>query len=284
LTKASICHNFISTRGSVKQEGYFSVLMYEERFYREWSTRRPLERYELKIEESDLLILFDSRGDKSAVHQTAKQALKRIRRTIKQYIQHDPRFSHTLSPIEVDAEAPPIIQQMAAAGQVWNVGPMAAVAGVVAEYVARRVQPYVNTVLVENGGDIFAISPSPVRFALYAGEDSPFGGALTFETPASTGVAICTSSGRIGPSLSMGRADAVAAIHPNGAMADAAATATANRIQTHADVGPVVEMEQSKHRLRSLIACMGDKLAIWGDISLIENHIRSCRNTSKDQE
>jgi uncharacterized protein len=121
---------------------------------------------------------------------------------------------------------------------------------------------------VENGGDIFARAPRRVRFALYAGEASPFAGKLAFEVDASEGIGVCTSSGRVGPSLSLGRADAVVAIHPSAAFADAAATAIANRIRAPGDVAAVVREEEARGALRGLIACMGDTLGVWGDLEL----------------
>ena len=245
--------------------------MYEQRFYRAWSEKRPLCRHELKIEESDLLILFDNETGAAALKTAAETNLRSARTAIKKHIHETPYFAHALSPIDISPSAPPIIRAMGDAGRAWNVGPMAAVAGAVAESVARAICRYSETVLVENGGDIFAISPTPVRFALYAGETSPFRNALTFEVSAKKGIAICTSSGRIGPSLSMGSADAVAAIHRSGAVADAAATSIANRIRTSADITAVTEEEQRRKRLHALIACMDDKLGIWGDITLIKN-------------
>jgi ApbE superfamily uncharacterized protein (UPF0280 family) len=245
--------------------------MYEKRFYRTWTEHRPLHHHELKIEESDLLLLFDNGNDAARLIAEADQALRRVRTAIKRYIHAVPSFAHALTPTKSDPDAPRVISDMIRAGQIWNVGPMAAVAGTVAEYVARAVHHGEGTVIVENGGDIFALSEVPVRFGLYAGEASPFKSALTFEVAAGGGVSICTSSGRIGPSFSKGSADAAVAIHRVGAVADAAATSIANRIRHSADVDAVVQQEQSKNRLRALISCMDDRLGMWGEISLIKN-------------
>ena len=89
---------------------------------------------------------------------------------------------------------------------------------------------------------------------------------------ATNGVAVCTSSGRVGPSLSFGNADAVVAIHESGAFTDAAATAVANRIHSPEDVAEVVAEERSRGALRGLIACAGDQLGLWGDFKLIKRN------------
>ncbi len=237
--------------------------MYEERFYRDWSGRDGLRRWELKIGESDLLILSDVED-----REGAEGALRAARRDIKRYIAAHREFAVSLAPMEIADDAPAIIHRMAEAGRLWRVGPMAAVAGAVAEAVGRRLSEHADTVMVENGGDIFARAPRPLRFALYAGEDSPFAGRLAFELDVRDGIGVCTSSGRVGPSLSLGRADAVVAIHPNVASADAAATAIANRIRSPADVAPVVAAERSHGALSGLIICMGDQLGLFGDLAL----------------
>lgn len=197
-------------------------------------------------------------------------ALKQVRKEIEDHIVAHPEFATSLSPLDAATGDPPVVSAMISAGLAWNVGPMAAVAGAVSEFVGRALLEKTGTVLVENGGDIFALSPKPVRFGLYAGEDSPFHNALNFEMDAKRGIGICTSSGKVGPSLSFGKADAVVAIHRNAAFADAAATALANQIQTPADVAFVVETEKERGLLDGLIACCGDQLGLWGDFELIK--------------
>ena len=148
---------------------------------------------------------------------------------------------------------------------------MAAVAGAVAQEVGKRLSQSCETVIVENGGDVYARTGNarPLRLALYAGEDSPFSDRVGFEVDASNGIGVCTSSGRVGPSLSFGCADAVVAIADDTAEADAAATAIANQIQKPADVDAAVTAARESGRLRGLIACVGDRLGVWGDIELV---------------
>jgi ApbE superfamily uncharacterized protein (UPF0280 family) len=238
--------------------------MYAERFYREWMERQGLRRSTVKIGESDLMILSDIE-----VRDRAFQALEAVRADIEGYGAAHADFLGSLSPIEIEADAPDVVRFMGESGAMWQVGPMAAVAGAVSESVARAALEVADTVIVENGGDIYAKASDPLKLALYAGEASPFAGRLAFEVPAAEGLAVCTSSGKVGPSLSFGNADAVVALHESGAMADAAATAIANRICGPADVAPVVAEERERGTLKGLIACAGDKLGLWGEFELI---------------
>ena len=109
----------------------------------------------------------------------------------------------------------------------------------------------------------------PHEVALYAGEDSPFTDTVTFQVDARRGLGVCTSSAKVGPSLSLGRADAVVAIHPDAAFADAAATSLANRIQCAEDVDEIVSEQKKQDALHGIIACCGDRLGIWGAVELV---------------
>ena len=163
-----------------------------------------------------------------------------------------------------------IIETMTEASSLYNVGPMAAVAGAVAGYVGEKLLQECIYIMIENGGDIFIKSDEPFTLSVWAGENSPFNGKLNLKIdPEGKPLGICTSSGMFGHSLSFGKADAVVAISPNPALADAAATAIANRIQTKEDVRPVADEEQEKGILQGLIIIKDDRAAMWGDFELV---------------
>ena len=94
--------------------------------------------------------------------------------------------------------------------------------------------------------------------------------SILFEVDASEGIGVCTSSGRVGPSLSFGKADAVVAIADRAALADAAATAIANRIHTPDDIARLMDEAAAGGRLHGLLACCGDRLGVWGEIALVD--------------
>ncbi|MCP4646828.1 MAG: hypothetical protein GY852_03715 [bacterium] len=147
---------------------------------------------------------------------------------------------------------------------------MASVAGAIAEEVGRNLLQYTNSVIVENGGDIWACSPEPVEFLIYPGEESPLSNGISFSLDAADGISVCTSSGVVGPSFSLGRADSVTAIHSCAAKADAAATSLANRIRGESDVTRVVEEVAHRRRLKGVIASCAESIGIWGEIRLTE--------------
>ena len=219
----------------------------------------------MSIGRSDLQIQCD--GD---LENEATSLLKIARNEIEAYIAAHPSFGESLVPVNVSEDAPAIIRSLSAAGSAWSVGPMAAVAGAIAQFVGRGLANRSDEVIVENGGDLYLRSSEPVSVALYAGESSPFSDKIAFLVNAADGIGVCTSSGVVGPSLSFGEADAVVAVSSDVAFADACATALANRIAKPADVARVLDDEREEARLDGLIACCGDKLGLWGDIEIVK--------------
>ncbi len=234
------------------------VDVYTWRFYREWTRPGPLRRIRVRSGSSDLEIAAGLDCTEEAC-----RLLFRARRTIRERISKEPRFETALTPLEAAGGEPEPVASMLRAGRDWNVGPMAAVAGAIAGFVGRGLASR-GTVIVENGGDIYARGPGELALRLYAGEKSPFGGTVEFAVDASEGVGVCTSSGRIGHSLSLGRADAVTVVAEDPACADAAATALANRIGSAADVEDALELAASVASVRGALACCGGRMAVCG--------------------
>src|SRR5574340_705340 len=206
-------------------------MVWEPRTYRNDTAASGLVTFEVVHGETDLQVsaLSDLTGE-------ATRVVAGLRADLEGYIGSHPRFAESFVPIDADADAPEIIRAMAAASSAAGVGPMAAVAGAVAERVARALSAHSAEVIVENGGDLFVIGSVPRRVLLLAG-DSPMSGrmALTLGVGMLPG-AVCTSSGKVGHSVSLGVAHAVTVLAPDGAVADAAATAAGNLVHRPADI------------------------------------------------
>ena len=103
---------------------------------------------------------------------------------------------------------------------------------------------------------------------MFAG-NSPFTGKISFVIkPEQTPIGICTSSGTVGHSLSYGKADAVAIFSKDTALADAVATATANRISRRDDITPAIEFAKNIKGVEGIVAIIKDACGIWGNIEL----------------
>jgi ApbE superfamily uncharacterized protein (UPF0280 family) len=168
-------------------------------------------------------------ADKEQAIKTARESIRRNRKELEDYAKKNPRFLYTLEPIPAPAE-PLVARLMAEAAEKANVGPMAAVAGVLADLAVKdMVLDGCEVAVVENGGEVSAISNRPIDVALAAG-DAPlskrFGFRLT-DFP----VGLATSSGLFSHALSFGDAEAATVFCRNAGLADAAATAVGNVVK-----------------------------------------------------
>ncbi|MBN2808310.1 MAG: UPF0280 family protein [Deltaproteobacteria bacterium] len=225
--------------------------------------------FEVRVEESDLWIS----GLQTEYRSLAYERLLYYRNGLKVFLQRHPEWQDSLAPMAPSAYplAPPLARRMMAAAEVAGVGPMAAVAGALAEAVGRDLMALASELVVENGGDIFLTGRSQYRLAIFAGT-SPLSGSLGIRLSASApfSCGVCTSSARVGHSLSFGRADALTIVADDTALADAVATAMANRVQKKKDLARVVERALSVKGIRGAVAVLGSELAAGGELELID--------------
>jgi ApbE superfamily uncharacterized protein (UPF0280 family) len=167
--------------------------------------------------------------DKESGIQTAKDSIKHHRTQLENFISAHPKFHYTLKPFPPPPE-PIVATLMAQAAEKADVGPMAAVAGVLADLAVKEMLAHgCRVAVVEDGGEISAVSDVPVDVAVAVGEEPlsrRFGFRLT-EFPIGLG----TSSGRFSHALSFGDAEAATVFCREAGLADAAATAVANVVK-----------------------------------------------------
>lgn len=236
---------------------------YEHRFYRERMRAPDLVSFTVQIEESDLFILAEK-----DLAERAWQRLHRERENLKAYIRYDPRFGKVLTPLEVPPFAPRICRLMAECARDAQVGPMAAVAGAINEMVAEELLGETHELIIENGGDILVASRKERTVAIYAGEESPFSFRVGLELPGEATWGVATSSGKVGPSLSFGRADAVVVVSRSAALSDAWATSLANRVKEKEDVEKVLRFARDIPGIEGVVVIMEDALGVEGRIRL----------------
>ena len=238
---------------------------YVERTYRALQDTGALATFQVREAESDLWIASKRDGSRAA-----REALLAVRGEIQDYIKARPRFAESLEPVEPDGAAPEIIQWMIAAGRAAGVGPMAAVAGAVAEGVGRALlADGAEEVIVENWGDLFLASRAPRTVAIFAGA-SPLSMRVGLRIAAeATPLGVSTSSGTVGPSLSQGRADAAVAVAADACLADAAATALGNRVESADDLDAALAFARGIDGLAGALIIMGEKLGAWGGLEIV---------------
>ena len=234
---------------------------YKERVYRNLIRDKDLVSFQIKEAESDLYIRANQ--DLSSY---AQKVLSNFRREIEDYIKSYPLFKSTLTPYSWDEKAPEIIKSMIKATNQCGVGPMAAVAGAIAEFVGKELLNYSAEVIIENGGDIFIKTKRIRRVSIFAGE-SPLSHKIILKIqPQKNYIGVCTSSGTVGPSLSFGKADAVTILSDSVLLADAAATAIGNMIKTQEDIEQGLIYAQKITGVRGVVIIKDDKIGFWGEV------------------
>ncbi len=238
-------------------------MTYQPRDYRTRMAREGLVGFRVVVKETDLWVLA-ARDFTPEVREVALQE----RRQLESYIAAHPGFLEALAPWPEDPFAPGLAREMIAAAAQVGVGPMAAVAGAMAQRVGRALSPHSAEVIVENGGDIFIQVQQPATIALFAGK-SPLSGKVGLKIdPAWGPLGVCTSSGTVGHSLSFGKADAACVIAADAALADAAATALGNRVPDAGAMPVALEWAGTVPEILGAVVIVGEKLGAWGRVEL----------------
>ena len=238
--------------------------MYLERIYRNLVSTEKLATFKVVVKETDLLVHADTK-----LEDETRELVLEQRGYVEAYINAHPDFATALTPWRLKGPTPTIVADMVNAGENAAVGPMAAIAGAVAEHAGLGLLKSTDEVIVENGGDIFIKTASPLTVGIFAGQ-SPLSlriGIRVNGGPMPMGV--CTSSGTVGHSLSLGMADAVCVVAESCAFADAAATAVGNLVQSIADIEFAIAKGKSIDKIQGIIIIVEEKMGIWGDLEVV---------------
>lgn len=195
------------------------------------------------------------------------EEMVRQRRTLEDYIRRHPVFGASFEPVELLPDAPEVAQRMARAAKSVGVGPMAAVAGAMAELAVQAgLRAGAPEAIVDNGGDVFVRAIWPVVIALHTGTPK-LADRLAFSLrPEDTPISICSSSGRMGHSTSLGRCDLATVVARDGALADAAATQAANLVRTTDDVDAALERIMAIDGIDGLVIVKDDRIGLAGHL------------------
>jgi ApbE superfamily uncharacterized protein (UPF0280 family) len=234
-----------------------------ERFYRDFVETDRWKSFRAKVETSDLYIR--AYEDISA---PAETIIRRLRNEIQAHIDRQPDFLASFSPVQRLSNCPEIITLMYDASEKAGVGPMAAVAGAVAQEAGLELARYSDEIIVENGGDIWMKVTRPAIVTVYPGGHY-FHRVALIKKPGQTPCGICTSSARIGLSFSYGKADAATVISPDAALSDAIATEVCSRVNNEGDMTAAASFGINCGA-SGIIIIFRDRLVALGDVELTD--------------
>jgi len=217
-------------------------------------------RQHFEVKETAVTIITESEYIR-----TAKDAIFDARSIIERKISEDPFFRTTFEAYPVDDNDDDLIRRMCKASVLMDVGPMASVAGAVATYAAERMRDTGATYgVIENGGDIALFSDDrPFLVGLYAGDPELADLALKI-LPEGKIKGVCSSSAKVGPSISFGDSDICTVISDDVILADAAATLLGNLLKD----GRISEALEAVMEIPGVDGCMA---YIDGKIAMIGN-------------
>lgn len=195
------------------------------------------------------------------------------RECLENYISKNLAFKYALSPVEVEEDAPLVVKKMVEYSKIADVGPMASVAGVLADLaVEAALKSGAKTILVENGGEIAIAGSGEFVVGIRAGNLMPFGLRIK---PCDLPIGIATSSGRYGHALSFGEADAVTVVADTAGLADAAATAICNATRGEDAVKKGIEKAKRIKGIRGVMIIARGLIGIYGRLpEIVGTHCR----------
>lgn len=249
-----------------KRKKDIDPVSYRKRTYRQEIDHEGLVSFEVQVRETDLHVLADTN-----LQDEAYRLVLQYRYQLESYGAAHPDFLSSLTSLPFDATAPPIVKEMLRAGRAANVGPMAAVAGAVAEFVGKDLlKQGAKEIIVENGGDIFIHRHKECTIGIFAGT-SPLTNKVGMKiSQKSMPLGICTSSGTVGHSLSFGKADSVTVLAQSVSLADAVATRLGNEIKQNKDINHALEIAKAIDKILGVVIVRDQQLGAWGEVELIK--------------
>jgi ApbE superfamily uncharacterized protein (UPF0280 family) len=217
-------------------------------------------RFRFRHKETIVTILAED----ERYYNVAVNAILKARREIEEFIEKDPFFYTTLEPYDCEGD---IVGRMCHASKLACVGPMATVAGTIAQYaVERMVEAGAEFAVVDNGGDIAMYLDRPIKVGVFT-----YTTTVGLEIDKRGFYAICTSSGTLGHSISFGFADAATIFARDACIADAFATALGNMIKEDFGKSEIETTlkdfwKNAKDHIEGALVIKGDVIGFVGDV------------------
>ncbi|MCS7118601.1 MAG: UPF0280 family protein [Archaeoglobaceae archaeon] len=222
-----------------------------------------MKRFKFAYKETITTILTEN----EEFYKVAIRAILEARSEIERYAIRFPEFLISYEPLECRVKG--IVNKMCKAAKIANVGPMASVAGAIADYaVEKMVEAGAKLAVVDNGGDIAIQTDRELRVGIFPTK-------FAFVIPPGERIAICTSSGKIGPSVSFGFADCATIVADDACIADAIATALGNLIRDDVDFEEIIKSFYNRYvrYIRGLLVVKDEMIALAGHLPKIEEAI-----------
>ncbi|MBD3349972.1 MAG: hypothetical protein GF364_00620, partial [Candidatus Lokiarchaeota archaeon] len=210
----------------------------------------------ITMEESDVTLISES----DLYIKFGIQKLLADRKILKQFIKQHSEFKSSFKPLQYK-DCPEIVEQMINASTLTYVGPMAAVAGALADSMGIYMKEKGAQIsVIENGGEVFISSVEDIYIALYSMTTILKGKVGFLFRGKQYDIGLGTSSGTFGHAISLGKADTVTVFAINAAIGDAAATRIANEVNgedIEGSVGKGLEIADDLENVHGVLISRG---------------------------
>jgi ApbE superfamily uncharacterized protein (UPF0280 family) len=218
---------------------------------------------ELKYKHTNALIGFGHLESGSGeLFSKLQSHLTTLYNELEAYVSQHPAFKTTLKPWSEGANNT-FIDKMIKYTSEAGVGPMASVAGGFADELLDIIHEHTDVAFVENGGDVALQSREESTVMIHPGWRS-FNSKVSLRIPPGRW-GIASSSGLLGPSLSLGKAQMVSVVAENSVRADSFATAIANQVVPGCDPSEIVSGYST---LEAVAIIWNEKMWYRGDFAL----------------
>ena len=232
-------------------------------YYRNFIKNRGNYTWHVCYKYSDIFISSDI-----DIRNKIEKPLKNIYQQLEYCAVKDPVFLKSLYPVDIKSYYPDAIKKLCRLSAKFNVGPMAAVAGIVNDFLSQSLSGCCSNLIIENGGDIFLKTTRDLNVGIYI-KNPYFKDRLSLKiNPSDTPCSVCASSGTFGHSFSMGSCDLAVIISKSAVSADAAATAAANSVRNEADIEKSIEYFKEFSSVQGIMLIKNKKIGLWGKVQL----------------
>lgn len=245
-------------------------MLFEAKTYRNSFSAERFRSFGTGGTQPDFWVGVDPSGFCPELPDEAGKIVNKLRQVVESYIASDPFFKKSLKPCPLQPEAPAMIAEMGAAGELAAVGPMAALNAAMAEKLGLALAEKFNLgeIVVECGGDLFVKVREPLNVPVLAG-DSDISGLVGIEIlPGQTPVTIATGAGTKGQPINHGKAEAILIVAKSGALAGAFAVGFGNLIKTPADVDKTLKRTEVIPEIEGAVLVFDDQIGLRGDFEL----------------
>ncbi len=219
---------------------------------------RDVVRVRFEAGETAVAVVADKRFISHAI-----DGVLRARADIERQITLDPFFLTTFEPYDRALAENEAAVRMCDASEAVGIGPMACVAGAVAQAgLEAMVARGCRHGWIDNGGDIALILEEPTTIEVFSDPETCNAVAFEMRTLGKM-MGVCSSSGKLGHSISLGQSDISVAVADSAVLADAMATAIGNA--AHADHG----LETAFADVSSVDGFIGGMVMLDGAVGIV---------------